>query len=120
MIVCSIFAMPTNLARTSGRRETEPPASLIYRRFFTPSELRRLDSGRLLTLSHEICLIRILLSRLLAAASTELRKSIAAELELLRVVASSGRALALLIRLELKIAPDARDDWLAWFASQPL
>ena len=89
----------------------------IYRQYFTPTECRMLDSSPLETALDEICLLRILLMRLLAAARARehpatvahagpttdqrhriRRLSIAQHLSMLAAVSGAGLILASLVR----------------------
>ena len=78
----------------------------LYRQYFTPEEIAMLDATPLDDLTSEINLLRILLSRLLAAATRRLRQlTLKQHAAILATFSATGIALASLVRLQNQLHP---------------
>jgi hypothetical protein len=94
-----MFATP-NLDLPFGRSR-----SRLYRQFFTPEEIRRLDAAPPESALSDIYLLRHLLRRLLASAS-KLKLTFKQRLAMLAALCQAALTLASLVRIHYKQQPE--------------
>lgn len=85
-----------------------PTRSRLYRQFFTPNEIRRLDAIPCDSLVSEIHALRLLLRRVLAASS-KMRLTLKHRLEMLSAFCQAALSLAAFVRFEFKQQPEPPD-----------
>ena len=82
-----------------------PAKSRLYRQYFTPAEIRRLDATPPDRAASDIYLLRLLLRRVLAASS-KVKLTLKHRLSMLSAVCHAALTLASLVRIEFKLQPE--------------
>ena len=102
---------------------SSPPPSPIYRQYFTPDEIRALDDSTLGSAVSEIAILRILITRVLAAVRAQASLSLESRLAILIAFCHAAATLASLARLEVKRRgppPSALDLFFSGPEDEPL
>ncbi len=88
-----------------------PPTPSLYRPFFTPEECALLDASSPDDLMSEINLLRILLTRVLAASRNPKELSLAQHAAILGAFSATGLVLARLVSVQCKLHAKASGLW---------
>ena len=92
--------------------------SRLYRQYFTPDEIRRLDAAPPDTALSDIYVIRAFLARVLAAAA-RIKLTLKQRLAMLAAFCQAALTLASLVRIEFKLQPEPVDPLLEMIVLKP-
>ena len=100
-------SLPRALGRGQHELQGFSPPPKLYRQFFTAAECKTLDQIPAESALSELCLLRILLVRVLAAAQKRARLAIHLRLAMLMAFSHAALTMASLVRFENKYAGPA-------------